>query len=156
MDDDSRTKVLGCVQQMEGYLQSLTNEFRAEYKPIADKQRAYEARVSAELKRQGPDAKMDLDEGFPNEAWDDIAQLPQLCDFIGLESPTDSGEQIDVKRYVWAFCKPLNRATRILRGELYRIYDRDPAKTTRRGRKSRHCVFSLCRRSATHDPRKPD
>jgi len=67
----------------ESYLGRLTAEFQLRYKPIADKQKVYEARVKKALESvpvaNGSAAALDV----VNEAWTDIARLPEMNGFIG-------------------------------------------------------------------------
>jgi len=51
VDEAIRGEVTRRVNQMEQYLDTLTGEFRDNYKPLSDKQRGYEERAKAVLKR---------------------------------------------------------------------------------------------------------
>ena len=91
------------VEWMTAYVDSLTGEFEANYKRIADKQDYYEVR--AKRAREG-------DEPPPeNEAWDDMRRLGRLAEFLGIRSHALFCYGVD-------FGKTLNAATWILRAEL--------------------------------------
>jgi len=102
------------VRSMETYLKSLTGEFRDEYKPIADRQRIYEAQFKRLLSdHEGED--WSAIEPPANRAWSEIERLPKLREFRGLET---QGESAD---YARDFVRALDLASWILRGELRRL-----------------------------------
>jgi len=106
------------VRSMETYLKSLTGEFRDKYKPIADRQRIYEAQFKRLLdEHRGED--WSAIEPPPNRAWSEIEDLPTLREFRGLEAPGRSGH------YARDFVLALDLASWILRRELKR-----PAETS--------------------------
>lgn len=121
MEEPSRKAVSQHIERMEVYLESLTHEFRDNYKRIADKQRAYEARVSTQLKAEGQAAATSGEGGFPNEAWEDVTRLPRLADFIGLNSVPSGDQDPAVLDFQRDFVGPLDDATQCLRDELRRI-----------------------------------
>ena len=110
LDDEVRKEVTRRVNQMEKFLETLTLEFRDQYKALSDKQRGYEARAEATLKRF---AEADTD-GEPPElprfVWNSISRLDQLSDFIG-----------EGHSYKTLFETPLDDASERLRNELARI-----------------------------------
>jgi hypothetical protein len=115
ISEKAREKITRKVKQMEAYLETLTCEFRDNYKLLSDKQRSYEERTKVILKRfaeaEGNEATPEL----PAFVWDSIAHLENLSDFIG-----------DGKRYATDFEKPLDRASERLRRELARILGTKP------------------------------
>ena len=106
--DDTGEKITQLVSQMERYLETLTCEFRDNYKPLSDKQRSYEERTNAMLKdfaEKGGDLPT-----LPGFVWDSLAHLERLSDFIG-----------EAKEYKAHFETPLDNASQLLRNELARI-----------------------------------
>jgi hypothetical protein len=122
------------IEEMEGYLERLTDEFQLRYKQISDKQKIYEARVTGRLKilEGSPDAPDPYrDFGGKNEAWKEItAELPAVRDFIGnwseAESPAPEQKVPKPVCYVKAFEDPLDLASWLLRSERLR-----PGRTRR-------------------------
>jgi hypothetical protein len=110
IDEEAREEITRQVRQMEAYLETLTTEFRDNYKTLSDKQRGYEERAEVMLKRfaqtQGPEIPPDL----PSFVWDSLASLDHLSDFIG-----------EAKAYKKDFEGPLDDASEWLRKELARI-----------------------------------
>ena len=112
IDEEARIdeEITRRVRQMEAYLETLTCEFRDNYKPLSDKQRSYEERTKVILKRfaeaEGSESTPDL----PGFVWDSIARLEKLSDFIG-----------EAKEYRAQFETPLDDASEWLRDELARI-----------------------------------
>jgi len=51
VDETAREKAIKRVKQMKAYLETLTLEFRDNYKSLSDKQRGYEELATAKLKR---------------------------------------------------------------------------------------------------------
>ena len=103
------------VASMEAYVESLTREFRDNYKPIADKQRIYEGTFDHDLEeRAGPELRPP-----ENEAWREIEQLPMLREFLG-SWPADPDHPAD---YARDFEGALDLATWILRSELKLLAD---------------------------------
>jgi hypothetical protein len=106
----SEGKLKAAVSRMTDYVDSLTREFRLNYKGIADKQAVYE--VQAKRARE-------TEEPVPlphNEAWADMSRLSQLAEFLG----NASKPSLDYER---DFRKALEVATWILRAELRRLAD---------------------------------
>jgi hypothetical protein len=107
---------------MEAYLDTLTREFRDNYKPLSDKQRSYEERTKVALKRfaegeGGEDAPQ-----FPAFVWSSLVLLEGLSDFVG-----------EAKSYRAHFETPLDDASELLRDELARILGRRRAQVPRGG-----------------------
>jgi hypothetical protein len=103
------------VRSMEGYLKSLTAEFRDKYKGIADKQRIYEAEFKRLLE---DDKQVDWSTVQPpaSKAWADIEKLPNLR---GFREYTDREEY--ATGYGLQFVGALDLASWILRAELKRL-----------------------------------
>ncbi len=119
-DSQSLETITSSVSSMETYLQKLTDEFQSQYKPIADAQRAYEFQISAQLKQEGIDAKSP-EKGFHNQAWQQLASLTQLEDFIKPFSETAKCDSPKPEsRYKCKFLDPLDCASEQLRKELRR------------------------------------
>lgn len=115
MNDAARATVTTLVRQMETYLETLTCEFRDNYKPLSDRQRSYEERTSVLLKRFAEgDADQPVPE-LPGFVWDSIRRLEKLSDFIG-----------PAHAYGEHFETPLDQASEELRKELARILSNDP------------------------------
>ena len=110
VDPTARKEVSLRVKQMEKYLETLTSEFRDNYKPLSDKQRGYEARAEsmvkafAELKSESEPPEL------PAVVWNSISTLPVLSDFIG-----------EGNSYKAKFEDPLDDSSELLRTELARI-----------------------------------
>jgi hypothetical protein len=100
------------VGAMEGYLNLLTDEFKLRYKPIADKQRIYEAAFNHVLDESSPDGV----DPPNNPAWAELETLPRLGEFRG-------GALLDGEpaSYGGDFTQPLDLATWILRQELAQL-----------------------------------
>ncbi len=111
VDDQARSAITKHVRRMEKYLETLTAEFRDNYKDLSDKQRAYEERSKVLLKQFAEGTEQDPPE-LPRFVWEHIAQLPHLKDFIGV-----------AELYKTKFEKPLDAASELLRNELARILD---------------------------------
>ena len=99
------------VESMEWYLNSLIDEFKEQYKPIADKQRIYD-RVAKLLEQPQPGL-----EAPPNPAWNDIKTLPKLFEFRqpGLRDADFSA------KYDRDFTDALDAGCWILRSEFRRL-----------------------------------
>jgi hypothetical protein len=114
------------VKAMETYLQRLTDEFAASYKPISDEQLVYEARKKKALDRMQADGPAPVVENAP---WRQIAQLPHLSRFIG-DEPTAAGDAAGRDHALAGdyqeFTDPLDRASEILRRELLTVLGRRP------------------------------
>ena len=110
--DDTGEDITRLVSQMEKYLETLTCEFRDNYKPLSDKQRAYEERTKVMLKHFA-ESEGDLVPTLPDFVWESIAHLKRLSDFIG-----------EAKEYEDCFENPLDDASELLRNELARIIGR--------------------------------
>jgi hypothetical protein len=120
------------VDEMEGYLGKLTDEFQLNYKEISDKQKVHEARVTGRLKLLGSNADA-ADPyaviGDTNEAWKEItAKLSVVKGFIGDWSDTETlssaAPRCPPERYRKSFEDPLDLASWLLRNEL-----QEPGKT---------------------------
>jgi hypothetical protein len=117
------TKVTGeCTQKvkdMETYLESLTEEFKNNYKRLSDCQREYEMRVETELKQSAERGEACAPEVF-STVWDQLKRLKELSDFI------DGHEKSE---YQTNFVAPLDEASRLLRAELARILSGKPPES---------------------------
>jgi hypothetical protein len=115
---DPLNNIRRAVQLMERYLGSLTDEFQLKYKPIADKQNVYEARVKNALAQPHPQPLKEP-QGDRNEAWVDITKLPKMKGFIG-ERLLDAAkpEATDKLEYARRFEGPLDLVSWVLRNEL--------------------------------------
>ena len=103
-----RRELKWAIDHMTHYVDSLTHEFRRNYKRISDEQSIYEAHAKQARERASP---------LPsNEAWDDMCRLEGLAEFLGLESRSPCDYQRD-------FRNVLDAATWILRAELERLAD---------------------------------
>jgi hypothetical protein len=103
---DRLPDVRRAVARMERYLATLTDEFRARYKPIADAQRDYEAEVKLALAGEHAQARY-----VHNDAWDELERLPCLREFLDAQP---GGYEAD-------FEDPLDLASWLLRAELKRL-----------------------------------
>jgi hypothetical protein len=113
-----------CIRSMEKYLNALVQEFATSYKPIADKQRVYEAKFAAEIKAyearfaaQANEATTAANPIFAipdNYAWQQILTLPKLQQFRHADSGEGNGD-ID---YRCRFVAALDLASWVLRNEL--------------------------------------
>jgi uncharacterized protein YdcH (DUF465 family) len=103
------------VRSMEGYLKSLTAEFRDEYKEIADKQRIYDAHFDRLLDDRDREDWSAL-RAPASEAWADIEELPKLREFREYSDARPYSEG-----YGLYFAGALSLATWILRAELKRL-----------------------------------
>jgi hypothetical protein len=116
IEEAAREKIKRRVKEMEKYLETLTTEFRDNYKPLSDKQRGYEARAVAMV----ADFAKEKTEGnppfLPDFVWKSIATLPVLLDFI-----RDIGDIGDGSSYKSNFEDPLDVSSELLRAELARI-----------------------------------
>lgn len=110
--DDTGEDITRLISQMEKYLETLTCEFRDNYKPLSDKQRGYEERTKVMLKHFA-ESEGDLVPTLPGFVWDSIAHLERLSDFIG-----------EANEYKARFESPLDDASELLRNELARIIGR--------------------------------
>lgn len=120
MNDNTREEIIRLVSQMEKYIETLTCEFRDNYKPLSDKQRFYEERSKAMLKHFAESEDGDVVPTLPGFVWDSIARLKQLSDFIG-----------EANEYKANFEIPLDNASESLRSELARIVGRrSPSDTS--------------------------
>jgi hypothetical protein len=110
IDEKSRDEITCRIHQMETYLETLTSEFRDNYKELSDKQRGYEERTEVILKRFAEAEGIEDPPDLPRFVWDSIARLEKLSDFVG--------EAIAYKTH---FEIPLDDASELLRNELARI-----------------------------------
>jgi hypothetical protein len=117
--DDTREKITRLVRQMETYLETLTCEFRDNYKPLSDKQRSYEERTKVMIQRFAESEDGDVTPTLPGFVWDSIAHLKRLSDFIG-----------EANEYKAHFETPLDDASESLRNELARIIGRKSPRDT--------------------------
>lgn len=109
--EEARIEVTRRVkEQMEKYLETLTFEFRDNYKRLSDAQRGYEARADAMVKAFAAGSDLGQPPALPSFVWEQIARLPVLADFIG-----------DGTLYRKGFEEPLDDASELLRLELARI-----------------------------------
>jgi hypothetical protein len=104
--DEHREKLRRAIRQMTDYVDSLTDEFRRDYKKISDEQSVYEANA-----RQARESATPLPS---NKAWDDMCHLERLAEFLGLDSQSSVDYESD-------FVEMLDAATWILRAELKRL-----------------------------------
>jgi hypothetical protein len=105
---EHREKLKGAILQMTSYVDSLTDEFRRDYKNISDEQTDYDANAQQARKSAKP---------LPsNKAWDDMCHLERLAEFLGLNSQSSV-------QYESNFETMLDAATWILRAELKRLGD---------------------------------
>jgi hypothetical protein len=110
VDESLRGAVTRHIKRMEGYLDTLTSEFRDRYKELSDIQRAYEERAQAMLKRYAENTADQYPPRLPTFAWEMLTELPVLRDFIG-----------DGVQYSSGFERPLDQASALLRQEHARI-----------------------------------
>lgn len=110
VDEAMRTEVTRLVKEMERYLETLTSEFRENYKPLSDKQRGYEARAESLVKAFAESKTETQPPALPDVVWNSISSLPVLKDFIGEGSA-----------YKANFEDSLDDASELLRIELARI-----------------------------------
>jgi len=110
IDEEARDEITRRVRQMEAYLETLTCEFRDNYKRLSDKQLGYEERTKVLLKRFAEAENGDATPNLPGFVWDSISRLEKLSDFIG-----------QAKAYHAQFETPLDDASEWLRTELARI-----------------------------------
>ena len=110
VDEGVREDVARRVNEMEQYLDKLTGEFRDNYKPLSDKQRGYEERAKAVLKRYAEATTEESPPQLPGFVWDSLSSLPMLADFIGKG-----------RVYRSEFEEPLDDASEALRNEHARI-----------------------------------
>ena len=105
---------------MEAYLEDLTWEFRAGYKPVAERQHFYEAKIDAAAKKFAESDKDEPSLVIRNEPWELLTgrNFPRLSGLI--EGPTEGQE------YTQRFKVPLDDASRMLRIEHARILGRPP------------------------------
>jgi len=97
------------ITSMERYLNALLDEFKDRYKPIADKQRIYEASFSYGLLQDPPNRTPP-----PNSPWEEIRTLPRMAEFR--QKRTSEVHQSD--DYRQQFTDPLSLASWILTSEL--------------------------------------
>jgi hypothetical protein len=92
------------VEMMKDYLIELTNEFRAEYKPLADLQRFHEQKAD-KLAKAFAEGNSDMPpEKMPAFVWTAVERLPRLAEFM------QGGPGYDAK-----FIGPLDAASEALR-----------------------------------------
>lgn len=113
-----------CIRSMEKYLNALVQEFTTSYKPIADKQRVYEAKFAAEVKAYEPRfaAQANKATAAPspvfaipdNDAWQEIDKLTTLQEF----REAYSGQRNRGIGYQCRFVAALDFASWVLRNEL--------------------------------------
>jgi hypothetical protein len=120
------------VDLMKNYLEGLIEEFVAEYKVIADKQRIYEAAVNARLDaaKQSEDGVADFaDVVLPeNQAWAAMLVLPRLKEFRESQPQAEpapipsSWRQADLEYE--DFVRSLDRISYLLRTDLQSLQTR--------------------------------
>ena len=110
VDETTRTEVTRLVKEMEKYLETLTSEFRDNYKPLSDKQRGYEARAESMVKAFAESKTETEPPALPDVVWKSISSLPLLKDFIAKRGTYNAD-----------FEDPLDDASELLRRELARI-----------------------------------
>ncbi len=93
--------VCSAVRAMEQYLETLTDEFRAEYAAVSNAQMIHQARLAKLL--ESPHESTHLPR---NEPWEKIERLERLSDFLA------------GTRYHKELVGPLDHATELLRQEL--------------------------------------
>ena len=113
MIDETRKEIICHVGKMEAYLETLTREFRDNFKQLSDTQLGYEERTKLMLKRFAESDGSEPLPALPTLVWDSLARLSQLSDFIG-----------EACEYKARFEDPLDCASRSLRNELARIIGR--------------------------------
>jgi hypothetical protein len=70
------------VETMKDYLIELTDEFRAEYKPLADLQRFHEQKAD-KLAKAFAEGSLDMpQEQMPDFVWAAVERLPRLAEFM--------------------------------------------------------------------------
>lgn len=115
IDHQARVEVTALVVHMDEFVESLTCEFRDNYKRLSDQQRGYEERAKVLMKQFAEDPAQETPPVLPAFVWKSISELPRVADFIG--PATD---------YAHRFDGPLGEATRKLRRELARILGSTP------------------------------
>ena len=120
MEDTVRDGVVKHVERMESYLETLTSEFRDNYKPLSDQQRAYEERSKKILARFADSEADTPPPDLPGFVWESISRLECFADFTGEGS-----------RYKPEFEAPLDDASELLRTELARILGAESPRGTR-------------------------
>ena len=110
LEDSVRLDVSRLVRRMEAYLETLSSEFRDNYKPLSDAQRAYEERAKVLLDRFANSEQAGAPPELPQFAWDRLTRLERLSDFIG-----------ERRAYQACFETPLDDASELLRSELARV-----------------------------------
>ncbi len=70
------------VDSMKDYLIELTDEFRAEYKPLADLQRFHESRAEKLVKAFAEGSSDMPQEQMPTFVWTAVERLPRLAEFM--------------------------------------------------------------------------
>lgn len=110
VDERTRKEVTDRVKEMEKYLETLTSEFRDNYKPLSDKQRGYEARAESMVKAFAEAKTESEPPELPGVVWNSISSLPVLSDFTG-----------EGNSYKANFEDPLDKSSELLRTELARI-----------------------------------
>jgi hypothetical protein len=118
---DERSSPVLCVrdqvEEMEGYLRSLTAEFQAHYKHVSRAQSLYEARMKQALAAPIPGGNGEV--ALPgNSPWEDLTKLPRLTDFLRPVDDCKEGPTGDASEYCRAFLLPLDRASDNLRRAL--------------------------------------
>ena len=94
------------VGKMEEYLESLTTEFRDNYKELSDRQRGYEARAEVMVEAFAKEERGEPP-AMPAFVWTSISRMKMLSDLIA-----------DGPAYTEEFEKPLDTASERLREEL--------------------------------------
>ena len=84
----TRQGVNEAVNEMELYLESLTDEFKDQYKPIPVLQRTYEIQIDTQFKRYAEQAEFNL-LSIRNQAWENLNGLNELSDFINGQATSD-------------------------------------------------------------------
>lgn len=79
---------------MEKYLETLTSEFRDNYKPLSDKQRGYEAPAEAMVKAFAESKENSEPPELPTVVWNTVSTLQVLSDFIGEDKSYKANSKI--------------------------------------------------------------
>lgn len=98
------------VEAMEKYLLDLTEEFRDQYKPLADLQRFYEERARSLAEAFGKDRSDAAPVPMPGFVWEAVRRLPRLSEFTAKKKTAEKEDEYKTK-----FIEPLNAASAELR-----------------------------------------
>jgi len=126
IDEEAREEITRHVSQMERYLETLTTEFRDNYKTLSDKQLGYEERAKAMLAQFAAAKSDQAPPELPHFVWESITRLRKFSDFIG-----------EAQGYKTNFEDPLDDASAWLRNELARILNNESyARAPKRAQKT--------------------